>query len=103
MAFYKKKVHKKLQFSHHNSRIDFGTLIFEASKQKDAEGLELILSQKGGNVLIIIPFKTIMLAQTDHRTDRYITLLTFLVYLSSTAVHYINTAGHDGMVSVHIA
>ena len=80
MAFYKKKVHKKLQFSHHNSRIDFGTLIFEASKQKDAEGLELILSQKGGNVLIIIPFKT-MLAQTDH-SDRQIHYITNLSRLS---------------------
>ena len=48
MSLHKKKMDKKLEFSKQNSRIDFGSLIFEASKQKDAEGLELILAQNGG-------------------------------------------------------
>ena len=37
---------KTLNFS--NSRIHFGNLIYEAAKQGDYEGLELILSQDGG-------------------------------------------------------
>lgn len=62
MAYYslKKTLRKKVpslgsrpQFSHHNSRIDFGSLIFEASKQGDVDGLELILSQSGGIKLIM--------------------------------------------------
>lgn len=49
MTFYKRNIFdKKLQIDQGNTRIDFGSLIFEASKQQDAEGLEMILSQNGG-------------------------------------------------------
>ena len=47
------KKKSRLNFSKSNSRIDFGSLIFEAAKQRDHEGLELILAQEGGMVIKI--------------------------------------------------
>lgn len=40
----------RLKISPQNSRINFGSLIFEAAKQGDWEGLDLILSQDGGKL-----------------------------------------------------
>ena len=43
-----KKKKKKIKFNQQNSRISFGSIIFEAAKQGEWENLELILHQDEG-------------------------------------------------------
>ena len=61
--------HKKVQFSVSNSRIHFGNLIYEAAKQSDWEGLELILAQDGGQFCIISSNDTKIIFSADEHVD----------------------------------
>ena len=66
---------RKLKISPQNSRIDFGCLIFEAAKQGDWEGLDIILSQDGGKITYLNTTYVIV-----KRRDVIVFVLLFLLF-----------------------